>query len=83
MTNEEGLEYYKETMPLRPSDAELLRQAGEALRKVTARADEAISCLPKGAQTSALNGGGFVFPLDNDTAMDCRAVLALIDARTK
>ena len=63
-----------------PAD-DLLRQAIEALRAVIARADEAISCLPKGAQDSAKSGGGFVFPLDNDTAMTCRAVLAIAKER--
>lgn len=70
----------RENGPAFPDYRALLEMAVEALEKVVARADEAISCLPKKAQVSALAGGGFVFPLDNDTAMIARSTIATIKA---
>jgi len=85
MTNEEGWEYYKETMPLRLSDAELLRQAGEALRSVLGACDQG-HMVSGGAGAMSIEAnirgskynGVPAWPIE-----EARAILALIDARAK
>ena len=73
MTNEEGLEYYKETMPLRD---DLLRQAIDALRVINGMIGNVDHSVGNGENSARVRGG-----LLNDFREISAAVLTAYDKR--
>ena len=74
MTNEEGLEYYKETMPLRD---DLLRQAIDALRVINGMIGNVDHSVGNGENSARVRGG-----LLNDFREISAAVLTAYDKRS-
>ena len=73
MTNEEGLEYYKETMPLRD---DLLRQAIDVLRVINGMIGNVDHSVGNGENSARVRGG-----LLNDFREISAAVLTAYDKR--
>ena len=74
MTNEEGLEYYKETMPLRD---DLLRQAIDVLRVINGMIGNVDHSVGNGENSARVRGG-----LLNDFREISAAVLTAYDKRS-